>query len=145
MRPPGSLTYEVLGGHKVLGKEPSSSADFVTIVRRGLPFASLEHTRAALNISQAELVEAVGVPRRTLARRRKERRLSVWESERLVRLARVYARAMDVLGEQDRASGWLRRPNRALGKVAPLSLLDTDIGTDAVLAVLGRIAHGVFG
>ena len=139
------MTYELLGGHKLLGKEPSSSADFVSIVRKGLPFASLEFTRAAVRISQAELMAAVGVPRRTLARRRKQRRLSVGESERLLRLARVYARAVNVLGEHERASSWLRRANRALGNVAPLSLLDTDIGTDAVLDVLGRIEHGVFG
>jgi uncharacterized protein (DUF2384 family) len=39
---------------------------------------------------------------------------------------------------------WLAAPNRALEGTAPLSLLDTDIGTQEVEAVLTRIEQGVF-
>ena len=39
---------------------------------------------------------------------------------------------------------WLKSPNAALRGHAPLSLVDTDIGAEAVLDALGRIEHGVF-
>lgn len=39
---------------------------------------------------------------------------------------------------------WLKSPNAALGGATPLSLLDTDIGTESVMDTLGRIEHGVF-
>ena len=44
---------------------------------------------------------------------------------------------------EDKASTWLRRPNRALNNERPLRLLDTDVGARQVEDILGRIAHGV--
>lgn len=35
-------------------------------------------------------------------------------------------------------------PNASLGRVTPLSLLDTEIGAGSALDILGRIEHGVF-
>jgi putative toxin-antitoxin system antitoxin component (TIGR02293 family) len=79
-----------------------------------------------------------------LARRKQERRLRADESDRLLRLARVAAVAEDVLGAQDKAGRWLQKPNRALGGIVPLDLLDTDLGAEEVVTVLGRIEHGVY-
>ena len=66
------------------------------------------------------------------------------KSDRRLRLTRVMARAESVLGSTDKAGQWLRKPNRALRGVAPVDLLDTDRGAQEVLAVLGRIEHGVY-
>lgn len=60
------------------------------------------------------------------------------------RLGRVLAHAERVLGTRDKASEWLRRPNRALGGATPLALLDTNSGAAQVDDVLGRLEHGVF-
>ncbi len=65
-------------------------------------------------------------------------------SDRLRRLVRVFARAEEVLGSSGKASRWLSRTNRALGGETPLSLLDTDAGSQEVEAVLGRIEKGVY-
>ena len=81
---------------------------------------------------------------RTLARRKKERRLRADESDRLLRLARVAAVAEDVLGTREHAGRWLQKPNRALGDVTPLDLLDTDLGAEEIVSILGRIEHGVY-
>lgn len=86
----------------------------------------------------------LAIPLRTLTRRKAERRLRPEESDRLVRLARILAQAVDVLGSTEKASQWLQRPNRALGGETPLSLLDTDLGSRQVEEVLGRIEHGVY-
>ena len=50
---------------------------------------------------------------------------------------------MAVFGTEDKASTWLRRPNRALNNELPIRLLDTDVGTRQVEDILGRIEHGV--
>jgi putative toxin-antitoxin system antitoxin component (TIGR02293 family) len=71
-------------------------------------------------------------------------RLSPEESERLYRLAKVLASAESVLGSKDKARHWLNSPNRALGEVAPLCLLETESGTDEVMNVLGRIEYGIY-
>ena len=58
--------------------------------------------------------------------------------------ARVRAKAVDALGSEEKADGWLRAPNRALGSRQPLAMLDTEEGTQEVSNVLGRIEYGVF-
>jgi putative toxin-antitoxin system antitoxin component (TIGR02293 family) len=95
-------------------------------------------------LSRAEVAAAVGIPERTLARRRQEGRLHADESSRLVRLARVVARAEQVFEEPAAAMDWLKAANAALEGATPLSLLDTDIGAESVMDTLGRIEHGVF-
>jgi len=52
---------------------------------------------------------------RTLIRRKKESRLQASESDRLFRLARVAALALEVLEDADKARRWIHKPNRALG------------------------------
>lgn len=58
--------------------------------------------------------------------------------------ARVRAKAVDALGTDEKADGWLRAPNRALGGRQPLAMLDTEEGTQEVSNMLGRIEYGVF-
>lgn len=109
-----------------------------------MPYEALEAVVDRLHLSREELSEALQLPLRTLARRKKNQRLKPDESDRLARLARVAAQAIDVLGDEERATSWLRSPNRALGGSTPLHLLDTDLGARQVEEVLGRIEHGVF-
>ncbi|MEX3897836.1 antitoxin Xre/MbcA/ParS toxin-binding domain-containing protein [Paraburkholderia sp. BR10954] len=66
------------------------------------------------------------------------------DSARLVRLARVLARAAEVFDDLDLALAWLKTPVIALEHATPLSLVDTDVGTESVMDALGRIEHGVF-
>ena len=86
----------------------------------------------------------LSMPERTLARRQKQARLTADESDRLIRVARVMAHAIQVLGSRDKAANWLRAANRALDGSAPLSLLDTDIGAQQVSEILGRIEYGIY-
>ena len=67
-------------------------------------------------------------------------RLTAAESDRTVRLARVYANAVEMIGDDEKAVEWLRTPNRALGGERPLDQLDTDVGAREVEDILGRIA-----
>ncbi len=140
-----TVTVErLLGGASVLKSRPRSSLDWVTVIRRGLPAAVLESLTGNLGLPQAELGAVLGIPERTLARRKKEGTLSPEESAKLVRLARVVRRAAEVFETRDAALDWLRRPNRALGGEPPLRFLDTEIGAESVTDLLGRIEHGVF-
>jgi putative toxin-antitoxin system antitoxin component (TIGR02293 family) len=132
----------VLGGEKTLRRKVSSPMKLIETLRKGLPYPSLESLMRTLDLSRQEAAATLSVPLRTLARRKKERRLRAEESDRLCRLARVAARAIDVLGSVEVARRWLRRPNRALGGVVPLELLDTEMGAEEVEHVLGRIEYG---
>jgi putative toxin-antitoxin system antitoxin component (TIGR02293 family) len=115
--------------------------DFVRELRRGLPASSFKHATAELEVGVSDLSRWLGLNRRTLVRRKT--RLSPTESSRLFRLARLYARASEVLAGPAAAASWLRRPQRGLGGEIPLALLDTDAGALAVERLLGRIEDSV--
>src|SRR5262249_55370620 len=46
--------------------------------------------------------------------------------------------------EQQKAHHWLNSPNRALGGVTPMSMLETEGGAHEVINILGRIDYGVY-
>jgi putative toxin-antitoxin system antitoxin component (TIGR02293 family) len=95
----------------------------------------------ASGLTLQELASALDLSTRSLQRRR-HRRLARFESDRLYRLARLMALARETLGEGERAIRWLKRTNRALGGVAPLAAIDTELGARQVENILGRIAYG---
>ncbi len=139
-----SQIVHLLGGSRILG-EVRDPIEMVHAVRRGLPWAAFEALVAALAISQAELAATLHIRARTLSRRKDAGKLEAMESDRLFRLARVFAHAVEVFEATERARDWLESENRALGGQRPLALLDTDAGAREVDDVLGRIEHGIFG
>jgi putative toxin-antitoxin system antitoxin component (TIGR02293 family) len=136
---------EVLGGRRVLGKVIRNANDLAQMVRRGLPAISVAALADKLDVGNAVLSRKLGIPQRTLSRRLSRRaRLTAAESDRTARLARVYANAVEMIGDEGKAVEWLRTPNRALGGERPLDQLDTDLGARTVEDILGRIAYGVY-
>jgi putative toxin-antitoxin system antitoxin component (TIGR02293 family) len=89
-----------------------------------------------------EVATSLAISKRSLQRRTALGRLARLESDRLYRLARLMALAVYFLDDQERALRWFKRPNRALGGVAPLQLIDTELGARQVEEVLGRIGYG---
>jgi len=135
---------EMLGGEKTLRRKVTSSLTLVEALREGLPYSSLRAVMRALGLSRQEASRILSLPLRTMDRRKRQRRLEATESDRLYRLANIAARAIEVLGTAEQAARWLRHPNRALGGVVPLELLDTGPGSRQVEQILGRIEHGVY-
>jgi putative toxin-antitoxin system antitoxin component (TIGR02293 family) len=134
---------DLLGGRKALGRV-SETEDLVRAVRGGLPYAALEALTRTLGLEPGAVGAVVGIPGRTLARRRHERLLSPVESDRLYRLAYVTHVASATLGGVAAARRWLARANRSLGGVPPMGLLDTDIGCRQAEEALVRLDHGIY-
>ena len=115
------------------------------LVRDGLPAGSIAALGQKLHLSNSILSRKLGIPQRTLTRRLSRRSvLTSAESDRTVRMARVYANAVEMIGDQEKAIQWLSTPNRALGGERPIDQLGTDVGAQMVEDVLGRIAYGVY-
>ncbi|MGA3010442.1 MAG: antitoxin Xre/MbcA/ParS toxin-binding domain-containing protein [Terracidiphilus sp.] len=90
-------------------------------------------------------VHSVIIPARTLQHRRSRReRLTVEESDRVIRALRVLSAAEGVYESRERALEWLRRANPRLDNRAPISLLKTDTGARIVEELLGQIDEGYF-
>ena len=76
--------------------------------------------------------------------RKRDGTVSSDESAKLLRLARVVARANNVFEDSAAALHWVKSPNSALSGATPLSVLDTETGAESVMETLGRIEHGVY-
>lgn len=137
-----SAITEELGGEAVLGRDLRTQADLLALIREGFPQAVVEEVMRTSGLTLKELAASLDLSPRSLQRRRHQGRLARQESDRLYRLARVVALAKYYLGDADRATRWLKRPNRALGGSSPIELVDTEPGARAVENVLGRIAYG---
>lgn len=134
----------LLGGKQVLPIKPQTPLDWVSVIRNGIHSSAVDSLTKFTHLTQAELSAALGIPERTLARRKREGKLNSEESAKLIRLARVIERAEEVFENFDVAIDWLKSANASLTGATPLSLLDTDIGAESVMDSLGRIEHGVF-
>lgn len=131
-----------LGGKGVLRRVLSSEDDMRQAIREGFPTAVVEELMRASGLTLKELASALDLSPRSLQRRRRSGRLARYESDRLYRLARIVALADEFLGDHGKAVRWLKRPNRALGGIAPVVALDTELGARQVENILGRIAYG---
>jgi len=90
---------------------------------------------------RAEALRAIAEAARTHT---SPRRLTPEESDLVFRTASVMARAIEVLGDKEKAVHWLTSPNRALGGEYPINLLDTSAGTRELETILDRIEYGVY-
>lgn len=137
---PGAHAYAVLLGLKTF--DPSR---LLKEVERGFPIANLERFRTNFQLDTPTIVRLLGMTQRTLARRKREGRLAPAESDRLLAVARLFARSLDLFeGDLDSAIRWLHRPQPSLGGSAPIEAAATELGTTEVERLIGRLEEGVF-
>ena len=134
-----------LGGKKTLGMQPRTAADWETLIDEGMPVQAVEALKEVIAIPERQLAQLLGISEKTLSRARAAKgKLDPVASDRLVRVARVAALAIDVLEGAAAAMHWLKRPQIGLGGRIPLTMLTTDPGRDQVEKLLLRSEHGVY-
>lgn len=129
---------------ELLGLKVKDSLSLAGKIEEGFPIKTFLRLQEALDVASADLADLVQITSRTLARRKAEGRLRPDESDRLLRVTRVYNLAVDLF-DSDRiaALAWLRRPNRALNGKLPLDLARTEVGAREVERLIIRLEHGV--
>lgn len=125
-------------------KKVHSEIDIAHLIRKGLPFKTIENFCKVFGLSQQELYRYLRLNERTMARRKKEFKLNADESDRIYRLAKIFSMALYVLEDDKFAVEWLSTPKAVLGGEIPLALLDTEAGANEVTQLLGRIEYGVY-
>jgi len=120
-------------------------ADVHAAIESGVQCTALDHFLAESDLPWNEVSRVLRLPDRTLARRRSAGRLASTESDRLLRLAQLYERAVDLWdGDTQSATAWFRGPCRGLGGRTPLATAETEVGAAQVEQLLGRLEYGVF-
>lgn len=124
-------------------RAPATETDMLRFVEGKLAPTVIKRL-ISLGLQRSE-VDAIIIPLRTLQHRRSRReKLTVEESDRVLRVIRILSLAECVYGSRERALGWLRKPHARLNGRAPLSLLNTDIGSRIVEELLVQVDEGMF-
>src|SRR5437660_9467922 len=127
---------------EVLGVKARTLSDLSHAVEKGLPKQALSRTAKRVFVERGAARKfLVGVvPEATFKRRV---RLTVPESERTERLARVIAAGEYVWDDREQAHRWLNTPHPELDNRSPLHIALTDLGARRVEIPLDSIFHGL--
>ena len=128
-----------------LGLAQSAPLERIRTVRSGLSAAAFDQFGEAAGVSREDLAKAVGISLRTVQRREEAGTpLDPGPSERLVRLAELYALATQVVGDEALARRWMQTPRPVFGGQTPFELAHSELGAREVEHLLHRVEHGVF-
>jgi putative toxin-antitoxin system antitoxin component (TIGR02293 family) len=137
---PGPHAYVIL-----LGMDTFDPPALFRALRKGFAYRAFEHFSRNSALPAERVMALIGVPRRTLTRRKREGRFLPEESDRLLRASRLFGQTLQLFeGDQAAATDWLETAQPALGGTAPLDLAATDAGVREVERLIGRLEHGVF-
>ena len=124
-------------------RAPRTEQQMLELIERQLPTSSINRL-LGLGLTRSE-VDALVIPLRTLQHRRSRReKLTVEESDRVLRLVRLLSQAESVYGSRERALTWLRRAHPRLRDRTPLEMLKTGTGSRIVEELLIQIDEGMF-
>lgn len=139
-RPHGPHVYA-----RLLGIRTYDTTSLHGKVEKGIEYRFFEKLRRIMDLHSETIAEVLLIPTRTVHRRKAEGRLRPDESDRLLRLTRLFGRAIELFeGDNVAALEWLRSPSRALGGATPLTMSKTEPGALEVERLIGRLEHGVF-
>ncbi|MDQ3061257.1 MAG: DUF2384 domain-containing protein [Acidobacteriota bacterium] len=138
--PQRAYTFE-----KLLGIKTIDNLKLAQKVEAGFSFDALERLGKTTGLSLERLRVAVRITPRTLTRRKKEKKLSPEESDRLVSVSRLLAQTFELFeGNADAGMRWFQSPNRALNGQSPIEVAATETGAREVENLIGRLEYGVF-
>jgi len=129
----------------------------IRIEREGVPSRVVKALIDQIGVSSTDFQAYVGIPKATFTKKMREQQQFAGASgQSVVGFMDLINRVEDMLAaEQDNPAaagfdvekwvgGWIRRPQPALGGMAPAELMDTPSGRESVMRVLGAIQSGAY-
>jgi len=134
---------EKIAGILGLSRQIHSLYDLNESVTHGLPKATLRSTVSHLtqDTETARQISNRLIPSASFKRRRSL--LNPQESERVERLARVFATALDIWGNDKDAQQFLFTPHPLLNQQRPVDLAFTELGARQIEQILENIRYGL--
>lgn len=118
--------------------------ELIGSARSGILKETLSLLMKKLSFTMHDISNILHISERTLQRYRSEDRLSPDTSERALMLFNLYEKGVDIFGNPDNFTDWLRTPLSAFNNQCPIQLLDTSFGFQMIFDELTRIEHGIF-
>ncbi len=121
-----------------------NESDLIGVIRSGIPKNAMTNMMNIANLSLVEMANIIHTTDRTLRRYTDNEKLSLDQSERIVELAKLYARGEEVFGNLNNFREWMDCKLMVLGNKKPKEYLDTCIGINMLIEELGKIENGIF-
>lgn len=122
----------------------SNKIERVGIIRRGLPYESIEVISKRTDLPVKQVLTIFSLPQTTYNKKKREKELlSGRDSEVVLLLTELLDFGSEVFNnESDKFQRWLKKPNVSLGGVKPESLFDSVTGIQEVKNALNRLEYG---
>lgn len=116
----------------------------VEIIRKGIPYGSLEVISKRLNRPVRSILELVGLPQTTYNKKKSNHSLlDTRDSELVLLITELVDYGLEVFNdENDKFQRWLKKPNISLGGNTPETMLDSTSGLNEVRFCLNRLEYG---
>ena len=137
--PLANATARILGGRQALGVEVDTDADMTKAVEGGFSVETLEALKKR-GVADTEISYLIIKPRTLSHRKLGNGRLTVEESDRVARVARVIALAERIFANREKAHLWLHKNLASLGDRRPMDVIRTASGTRLVEDILAKVA-----
>lgn len=134
-----------LPGARVLGLDCDDEFQMAKRIHDGFSTATVSRLAKGLGVPDSSVLVYADIPESTFRlRKRQGKPLSADVSGRVYRLAKVFATADGFFeGNQGGATRWLTNPKTALGGAVPLEFARSPEGSDYIVKLLWRMAHGI--
>jgi len=122
----------------------ASNIERINIVRKGLPFKSIEVISKRANLPVKQMLILLQIPQTTYNKKKKENHLlDRRDGEIILVLSEVLQYGLSVFNEEEeKFHRWLKKTNPSLGAVSPESLFDSLTGIQEVRNSLNRLEYG---
>lgn len=129
---------------KALSKILDDTIELIRLTRKGVEYSLFNSIVSTTPYSTKDWSSFLHLTERTLQRYKKEERpFEQPYSERILEIAQLHKRGIEVFGNAEYFNQWLDSNIVALGGIKPKSLLDSSFGISILNQELTRIEHGV--
>jgi putative toxin-antitoxin system antitoxin component (TIGR02293 family) len=127
-------------------KRASKSVQSPSIKPTGLTYQVVKESLQRFSLDKAQIRNLLGISESTQFRYEKQNPvLKTAVADRMERLNRIYAQALELFEDEDETHRWLLTAKVALDAKTPLDALTTDAGAKKVEEILYRAEYGIFG
>ena len=117
----------------------------INFIRKGISFNSFMSLVNRTGFNLSDWAKFMHISERSIQRYRQEKRkFDPLQSERILEIALLYKKGIEVFGSDEKFRLWLHTNCIALGNVKPVELFDNSFGIGLLQDELGRIDHGIF-
>lgn len=126
--------------------DDNSILKLIDVIKKGINFSTFLAFSTKFSFSFSEWSSFLHISERTLLRYKKEKRIfDVTQSEKIVDIAILFNKGVQVFGDTSTFNKWIETDSIALGNRKPKEFIDSSLGISLLKDELIRIEHGILG